>query len=80
MREVYLGMLIYFVALGIAYMAWIGYTTYWYLIGTKVERDFSTPILVRYEDGSEGYVDGYSFKNTKWNNFIFNQYQKKFGA
>ena len=75
-----LGILIFMVCVLIAYIAWITYTTYWYLIGTKVERDFETMIKVRYEDGSIGHVHGYSFKNTRWNNFIFNQYQKKFGA
>lgn len=75
-----LGFIILFVGLLVAYVAYIGYITYWYLIGTKVERDFETMIECQYEDGSKGYTHGYCFMPTRFNNFVWKQYIKKFGA
>lgn len=75
-----LGFMIFFVGLLIAYVAWIGYVVFWYLIGTKVERDFSHWTKCWYEDGTEGYIHVYCFKPTRLNQWIYDMYMYKFGA
>ena len=75
-----LGFIIFFVGLLISYVGWIAYVTFWYLIGNKVEEDFSFVTRCTYEDGTEGYTHVYCFKPTRWNQWIFNMYCKKFGA
>ena len=79
-KNIILGLLIFMVLILICYVSWVAYVTYWYLISTKVERDFETMIECTFDDGSVGHVPGYCFKPTKFNEFIFRQYQRKFGA
>ena len=77
-KNIMIGILIMMFAILIGYIAFVTYIVYWDLIWCKVEGDFATMIECRYEDGSTGYVPGYCFKATKFNNFVYDQYCKKF--